>query len=102
MVVVILVLMILNSDFNVWDHKTSLKFHHLLTKLLYVPSQESDLSCICVLEVFMLPRSTIFILDYRIVPSVVFCVFIYLIDVVFQAKNTIRHVLKCTSVRRRD
>jgi hypothetical protein len=50
----------------------------------------------------MLPRSTIFILDYRIVPSVVFCVFIYLIDVVFQAKNTIRHVLKCTSVRRRD
>jgi len=34
-----------------------------------VPNQESEWSCICALRVPILPRSMIFILDFRTVPT---------------------------------
>ena len=40
-----------------------------------VPSQESEWSCICVLELSIFPLSTIFLLDFGTVPTVVFFVF---------------------------
>jgi hypothetical protein len=53
---------------KVWAHKAS------LTPLLFievsVPSQISQRSCICVLEVSILPLSTILIFDFGIVPTV--------------------------------
>ena len=51
---------------EVWTHKTN------LTSPLFievpVPSQECERSCICVLRVSILPRSTIFLLDFGNVP----------------------------------
>ena len=35
-----------------------------------LPSQESERSCFCVLEILILPLSTIFIFDFGIVPTV--------------------------------
>ena len=40
-----------------------------------VPSLESAQSCICVLVVSILPLYAIFIFDFRIISSVLFCVF---------------------------
>ena len=38
-----------------------------------VPSQESELSCVCVLGVSILPLSTIFLFDFGTVPTMWFC-----------------------------
>jgi len=59
---------------EVWSHKT------ILTPSLYievpVPSQESELSCICVVGVSLLPLSMIYLLDFGTVPTVfAFCCF---------------------------
>ena len=64
---------IISLILEVWVHKTR------LTPPLFievpVPSQESELSCSCVLGVSMLPLSTILILDLRIVPTVLYSLF---------------------------
>jgi len=54
---------------EVWSHKTSIIPPHLYIEVT-VPSHESGLSCICVLEISTLPLSTIFLLDCRTVPIV--------------------------------
>ena len=54
---------------KVWSHKTSIIPPHLYIEVI-VPSQESELSCICVLEISTLPLSTMFLLDFRTVPIV--------------------------------
>ena len=47
---------------------------------LLVPRQDSERSCICVLEVSILPLSTILIFDFGIVPRVwYFCISFYCI-----------------------
>ena len=43
-----------------------------------VSSQESERSCICVLKVSILPLSTMFLLDFRNVPTV--CYFLLFIS----------------------
>jgi hypothetical protein len=53
---------------EVWAHNSSLTLS-LFTEV-FVPSQESEKSCICVLEVSILPLSTIFLLDFGTVPTV--------------------------------
>ena len=59
---------IISTRGEVWDHKTSLSLP--LSTELPVPSQESELSCICVLGVSFLALSTILIFDFWIVPTV--------------------------------
>ena len=61
---------------KIWANTTS------LTPPLFievsVPSNESKRSCICVLEVSILPLSKILIFDFGIIPSVVFFVIHYI------------------------
>ena len=54
-------------------------------------SQKSERSCICMSRVFVLPISTIFLLDIRIVQTVRYFVFILLHD----CKHSFKWNLKC-------
>ena len=49
-----------------WAYLTGFSTQHVIEAP--EPSQESELSCICVLGVSMLPFSTVFIFDFGIVP----------------------------------
>jgi hypothetical protein len=55
---------------EVWAHKTSLIPSHFIE--VSVPSQESEWSCICVFWVSILLRSSILVLHFEAVPTVVF------------------------------
>ena len=70
---------------EVWAYKTS------LTPPLFievpVPSQESERSCVCVLELAMLPLSTFSSFDLGIVPAVLYFLFFLL----FHRKDEIHH-----------
>ena len=59
---------ICHEEGKLWSQKT------ILTPSLYievpVPSQESELSCICVVGVSLLPLPMIYLLDFGTVPTV--------------------------------
>jgi len=58
------------SEEGGWAHKTSITLPLFIE--VPVPSQESERSCICVLGVSILPLSTILLLDFRTVPTVLY------------------------------
>ena len=58
---------IISLRWEVWTHKPSLTLP--LSTEVPVPSQESEWSCICVLEVLILATSTIFRLDFGTVET---------------------------------
>jgi hypothetical protein len=66
-------------------HKTSLTQSKLVYPILFfievlVPRQESKQSCICVVGVSILPLSTIFLFNFRNVPTVWYFVFKFIMS----------------------
>ena len=78
--------MLLYVCLEVWVHQTSLTPPHCIE--VPVPSQESEPSCICVVEnIYYYSVSTIFLLDVGIFPIVryffFYCIAVYFLHGIF-------------------
>jgi len=66
--------MLISLRREVWVHKTNSLTMTLFSEVP-VPSQECERSCICVLGISIMPLSTIFLLDFGTVPTVLYFCF---------------------------